>query len=202
MYGWGIIKTLAITLGHFFMTFIDDIRLGPRKRYSPAHLQERLGPAERGVFTIQYPQERRPLPERTRNLPFLVIDAQSQILRCTACGVCAQMCPAQCIWIERARDPETGRPRRYPLQYHIDISLCMSCGYCEEFCPYDAIKMDQNYELSSYARPGFIDARAQAKPEAYHAQIHPAAYREEQTRRTAAQESTATGEAGAEGPAR
>lgn len=148
MYGWGILKTLGMTLHHFIMTYVGDIQ---------AWLQRRRGlpaatPGRAGIFTIQYPSERRELPERYRNLPFFVIDAQTEQLRCTACGICAQICPVQCIWIERARDPETGRPRRYPLSYYLDVSLCMSCGYCAEFCPFDAIKMDHDYELASYDR--------------------------------------------------
>ncbi len=162
MYGWGIIKTLGIALRHFIMTYVSE-----------------------GIFTVQYPQAQRPMPERTRILPFLVIDQETEALRCTACGVCAQVCPVQCIWIERAIDPETGRALKHPASYHLDISLCMSCGFCAEFCPFDAIKMDQDCELSSYTRPGFVDMKAQAKPESYYAQLHPTAYAKEVVRKTA-----------------
>jgi len=175
MYGWGILKTLGMTLHHFIMTYVGDIQAWlQRRRELPA-----ATPGRAGIFTIQYPSERRELPERYRNLPFFVIDAQTEQLRCTACGICAQICPVQCIWIERARDPETGRPRRYPLSYYLDVSLCMSCGYCAEFCPFDAIKMDHDFEMARYRRPGFMSARDLAKPEAYHAAIHPAGYAEE-----------------------
>ncbi|MGC9521408.1 MAG: 4Fe-4S binding protein [Anaerolineae bacterium] len=183
MYGSGIIKTLAMTLRHFLMTYVDDARGWLRRRRG----EPLDGQRPEGIFTIQYPKERRELPERYRNLPFLVIDAETAQLRCTACGICAQICPVQCLWIERAKDPETGRPRRYPIAYHIDVSLCMSCGYCAEFCPFDAIKMDREFETASYHRPGLISARELAKPESYHAQIHPAAYAEE--KRDRAQES-------------
>jgi hypothetical protein len=39
--------------------------------------------------------------------------------------------------------------------------------------------MDHEYELARYSRPGFVSARELAKPEAYHAAIHPEAYAEE-----------------------
>jgi NADH-quinone oxidoreductase subunit I len=55
----------------------------------------------------------------------------------------------------------------------------MTCGFCAEFCPFDAIKMDKDFELASYSRPGFVSAKDLAKPEAYHAAIHPTAYAEE-----------------------
>ncbi|MBN1248593.1 MAG: 4Fe-4S binding protein [Anaerolineae bacterium] len=179
MYGWGIIKTLAMTLYHFIMTYVEDGRSWLAKRRGET---SQAGPNVsrehhlHGVFTFKYPAERRELPERYRNLPFFVIDAETEQLRCTACGICAQICPVQCIWIERAKEPETGRPRRYPISYYLDVSLCMSCGFCAEFCPFDAIKMDKDYELASYVRPGFVSAKDLAKPEAYHAEIHPAAY--------------------------
>jgi NADH-quinone oxidoreductase subunit I len=178
MYGSGIIKTLAITMYHFVMTYVEDVRHWLDRDGERAK-RAMEGLPRGGIFTLQYPDERPSLPERYRNLPFFVIDAETDQLRCTACGVCAQICPTQCIWIERARDPESGRPRRYPMAYNIDISLCMSCGFCAEFCPFDAIKMDKEYEVATYSRPGFVSARDMAKPESYHADIHPLAYAEE-----------------------
>lgn len=182
MYGWGVIGTLGMTLYHFIMTYVEDLRDWLGRRHgngasagAPDGSEEHL----HGVFTYNYPAERRELPERYRNLPFFVIDAETSQLRCTACGICAQICPTQCIWIERAKEPETGRPRRYPISYYLDVSLCMTCGFCAEFCPFDAIKMDKDYELASYSRLGFVSARDLAKPESYHAQIHPTAYAEE-----------------------
>jgi NADH-quinone oxidoreductase subunit I len=185
MYGWGVVKTLAITIFHFVMTYVEDLRRLLGGRSVAAWSSKRQGPSDRGIFTVQYPQERRPLPERTRNLPFLVSDAETEALRCTACGMCARVCPVQCIWIERAVDPETNRPLRFPEAYHLDVSLCMGCGYCADFCPFDAIKMDHDFEVASYERPGFRRAEELAKPEAYHARLHPLAYAEEEHQRAA-----------------
>ncbi len=163
MAGWGVLKSLLIVLRHFFMTYVDDLRFGLGRRYRPENLAARQGAQAQGVFTVQYPRERLPLPERSRNLPFLVQDSTSGALRCAACGICTQVCPVQCIWIERAVDPDTGRPARWPAQYHLDISLCMGCGFCAEFCPFDAIKMGSDYEVASYQRPGFLDAAQLAR---------------------------------------
>jgi NADH-quinone oxidoreductase subunit I len=176
MYGWGIVRTLGMTLYHFIMTYVKEIRDWWSHRGSSDNGAQPGDDSGFGIFTVKYPDERLQVTERYRNLPFFVIDAKTEQLRCTACGVCAQICPVQCIWIERARDPETGRPRRYPLTYYLDVSLCMSCGFCAEFCPFDAIKMDQEFELATFQRPGFVSARDLAKPEAYHARIHPSAY--------------------------
>lgn len=163
MTGWGVLKSLWTVLRHFFMTYVDDLRYGLGRRYRPEALAERQGAKAQGVFTVQYPRERLPLPERSRNLPFLVEDATTGALRCTACGICTQVCPVQCIWIERAVDAETGRPLRRPAQYHLDISLCMGCGFCAEFCPFDAIKMGSDFEVSTYERSSFLDATQLAR---------------------------------------
>ena len=39
-----------------------------------------------------------------------------------------------------------------PEDFYIDMDVCMNCGLCSEYCPFDAIKMDQNFELSNYER--------------------------------------------------
>jgi NADH-quinone oxidoreductase subunit I len=184
MYGWGVIKTLAIALRHFVMTYVDDIKYG-LKRNSPENIIRRQGPQGRGIYTVPYPEEKLDLPERSRNLPFLVLDSRTEQVKCTACGLCAQMCPTQCIWIERAQDPETGRPLRYPVKYTFDRSICMGCGYCAEYCPFDAIKMDCEYELATYDRPGFVDAMSSARPESYLAEIHPSEVSPENTKQPA-----------------
>jgi ferredoxin len=45
----------------------------------------------------------------------------------------------------------------------------MNCGFCAEFCPFDAIKMDHDYELSSYDRTEnhIYDKQKLSKPFSY-----------------------------------
>jgi len=185
MYGSGILKGLGVTLKHFVETYIEDIRyLG--KRYTPEALPQRQGPKERGIFTVQYPFEKLPVPENFRYIPFLVYDDETGKERCTSCGICAKVCPPQCIWIVRTKDPKTGRPRPEPAEFYIDASICMSCGYCAEFCPFDAIKMDHDYELSAYSRDELVfDLKKLLKPASYHAQIHPTDWKREEEARAA-----------------
>jgi NADH-quinone oxidoreductase subunit I len=45
-----------------------------------------------------------------------------------------------------------GNPVPLPEDFFIDMDVCMNCGFCSEYCPFDAIKMDQNFELSNYER--------------------------------------------------
>jgi NADH-quinone oxidoreductase subunit I len=196
MYGMGILKTFSVTVRRFVMTYVDDLKWflkgGFGKRYSPEALSARQSPSGRGVFTVQYPKEKLPLPENYRSFPFHVLDPETGKTRCTACGICAQACPPQCIWIVRATDPETGKSRREPAEFYIDVSICMSCGFCAELCPFGAIKMDHDYEIATYERDGqFLWGLDRlAKPLAHHAEIHPtdyAAERAEQERKAARQ---------------
>ena len=42
----------------------------------------------------------------------------------------------------------------YPAVFDIDVSVCMSCQICVEVCPFDAIRMDNEFELSTTDRFG------------------------------------------------
>jgi NADH-quinone oxidoreductase subunit I len=111
MYGLGILKGLSVTLKHFVNTYVDDIKWGFAKRYTPEVLPARQSAEARGVFTVQYPEEVLPPQERFRFVPFLVYEGtdENRQYRCTACGICAKACPPQCIWIVRAKDPDTAQ---------------------------------------------------------------------------------------------
>lgn len=176
---FGVMSSLGVTMGHFFQTYIVDLVKG-KKRYRTAEgIESRRQADTEGIFTIQYPEETLPLPEEFRVLPFLVYDEGEngeKNLRCTACGICAKVCPPQCIWIYRATDPNTGKPSPHPLEYYIDIDICMNCGFCAEYCPFDAIKMDHDFELASYTRgeAHLFNLEKLMKPASYYERIRPA----------------------------
>ena len=56
--------------------------------------------------------------------------------KCVACGLCPQICPANCIKLVPGEDEQGNR---YPLIYEIDEFRCIFCGYCQEVCPEEAI---------------------------------------------------------------
>ena len=158
MYGSGIVKGMAVTLKHFIATYVDDIHWLVRggRYYNDEALGVRQSLRGKGAITVFYPEEKLPVPERFRFIPFLVTDDPVSGESwshdwCTSCGICAKVCPPQCIWIVRGKLPN-GRPKPEPEEFYIDIDICMNCGYCVEFCPFDAIKMDHDYELASYNR--------------------------------------------------
>jgi formate hydrogenlyase subunit 6/NADH:ubiquinone oxidoreductase subunit I len=119
----------------------------------------------------------------------LVYEETPEEPRCTACGICARVCPPQCIWIQRATD-DKGRPKAKPAGFWIDAVVCMSCGYCAEFCPFDAIKMNQEHEMPTTDRDRdmFYDLPKLLKPVSYYAELHPTDHEREEAERRAKEE--------------
>src|SRR5438046_5339121 len=158
MIGTGILKGMAVTARNFVGSYFEKERL----------------------ITVQYPEERSPLPENYRNFPFLIYDTDDAEagLRCVACKICEKECPPQCIYIVKSEDKKPdymGKPQFYPAVFDIDISVCMSCQICVEVCPFEAIKMDKEFELSTRER---FDALLQrqselSKANTYYLNIHP-----------------------------
>lgn len=193
MYGKGILKGLGVTLKRFFETYLDDLKWAGKRYYTPEGIAHRASKEGRGIFTVQYPEEKVPVPEEFRFLPFLVYDEGpngEKIMRCTSCGICSRVCPPQCIWIVRGTDPVTGRPIPDPAEFYIDADICMNCGLCAEYCPFDAIKMDHDYELASFGR-NVLDKERLAKPASYYEKIRPVNAARENAARAAKEASRA-----------
>lgn len=189
MFGTGLLKGLGVTLKHALETFSDDreqvpdryrgsIELGNNRRIINQPIDQE------GLLTIQYPEEKRQLPERFRYIPMLIWDTQRNEDRCTACGICAKVCPPQCIWIVRDSD-ENGKPVTRPAEFYIDAAVCMSCSFCVEFCPFDAIKMNHDYELAVFDRyPHLVyDMAELTVPIEYYAALWPEQYAAEEDKR-------------------
>ncbi|HEY1576407.1 MAG TPA: 4Fe-4S dicluster domain-containing protein [Terracidiphilus sp.] len=158
MLGEGILKGLVETARNFAGSYVSKERL----------------------TTVEYPEEREPLPEASRNFPFLVYDGADweKGLRCVACQICEKECPPKCIYIEKSKDKKpdyVGKPQIYPAKFDIDISVCMSCQICVEVCPFEAIKMNTEFELATDNRFGglLLDRHQLARSNEYYHQIHP-----------------------------
>ncbi|NUQ36882.1 MAG: 4Fe-4S binding protein [Caldilineales bacterium] len=185
MFGTGILKGLGVTLRRAAGTFIDDFARVPSRYTDVIETAQgkliRQPTDAKGLFTIQYPEEKRQMPENFRYIPMLLYEEDTGEDRCTACGICAKVCPPQCIWIVRDQD-ENGKPITRPAAFYIDASICMSCSFCAEYCPFDAIKMNHDYELATYDRyPGLILNKAELSvPTSYYAALYPSAWAEEE----------------------
>ncbi len=183
MFGLGLLKGLGVTMRHFITSYLYD-RKPWEPRYSEEWLEKHQAIEGKGLFTIQYPEQKRKIAETFRFLPFLVYEESKDEPRCTACGICARVCPPQCIWIQRATD-EKGRPKAQPSGFWIDATICMSCGYCAEFCPFDAIKMNQEHEVAYTDRDKemFFDLDRLLQPLEYYAKLRPTDYEREKAAR-------------------
>jgi len=202
MYGKGILKGLSVTAKRFIDTYVDDIAWllrGKKRYYSEEGIKHRSSKDTKGIFTIQYPEERLIPPEEMRYVPFLVYDEKpdgTREQRCTSCGICAKVCPPQCIWIVRSNDPNTGRPIPEPTEFYIDVDICMNCGFCAEYCPFDAIIMDHDFELASYGRSVY-NMEKLLKPASYYKSIRPQQYAVNEAERQAKEAAKAAKAAGA-----
>ena len=138
------LKGTGITMKHFFENTKDRV-LGTKR--DPV-----LENFDGGITTIEYPEEKRPYPERFRGVHRLTIRDNGEP-RCVACLCCSTACPAQCIHIVPAEYPE-GDPNRgyekFPEVFVIDELRCIFCGYCVEACPCDAIRMDTGIHPTAY----------------------------------------------------
>ena len=193
MFGLGMIKGLSVTMRHFIESYWFDRNplrwFSLKGRYDQEWLEKRQAVDGKGLFTIQYPEQKREITENFRFIPMLVYEESKEDPRCTACGICARVCPPQCIWIERSTDAK-GRPQAKPAGFWIDAMICMSCGFCAEFCPFDAIKMNQEHELVYTDRDEgmFYNLDRLLNPVEYYAKLHPTDYaREEEARRAKAE---------------
>lgn len=173
MFGLGLLKGLGITMRHFIESYVYD-RKPWEKRYDQEWLKQHQAIDGKGIFTVQYPEQKRPMAENFRVIPMLIYDKTPDDPRCTACGICARVCPPQCIWIQRGTD-EKGRPKAQPSGFWIDALICMNCGYCAEYCPFDAIKMNQEYEIVTADRDRdlYYDMKKLLVPVEYYAKLHP-----------------------------
>jgi NADH-quinone oxidoreductase subunit I len=179
VYGTSVLKGLLYTLKTFIETYVEDFR----RLSGKGQPENGLRSYSEGVVTVQYPETQMPIGatyERFRVLPMLIYDQQEsgeKDIRCTSCGICAKVCPPQCIWIVQQTD-DSGKPVPKPEEFFIDTSVCMNCGLCSEFCPFDAIKMDHKFALTvtDQRRENYLyDMEKLLVPAEYYASVRPQA---------------------------
>ncbi len=137
-YLWNVVQGLAVTVRHA----VTNLR------------------APRAVQTTNYPEEKKVMPPGYRGKHRLVPRPDGSP-KCTACMMCATVCPARCINIEAGEHPDP-TIEKFPVQFDIDLLKCVFCGYCVEACPVDAIRMDSGvYTFAEFNRSDFVAHKEQ-----------------------------------------
>jgi NADH-quinone oxidoreductase subunit I len=117
------------------------------------HLVRNLANMKR-LPTILYPEMKRNYSGRFRGKHILKT-REDGTLKCVACFMCQQACPADCITIVAGEHPKIAY-EKYPVVFDIDMMRCVFCGFCVDACPKDAIWMTRNYEMAFFNREDAI----------------------------------------------
>ena len=96
-------------------------------------------------ITVQYPDERLPIPDRYRGIHYLEQE------KCIECLACARACPIDCIEMEAIRH---GKELEW-ISFTLDYQKCMFCELCVYPCPKDCIHMGTEYAFVSFDRSEF-----------------------------------------------
>lgn len=116
--------------------------------------------------TVQYPDERYPIPDNARNRIYVDMDL------CDACNRCARACPVDCITVEgiraipgEAKLSNGDKRNQWVANYQIDFAKCCFCGLCIEPCPSNANTMTVEFEYSTENRDDLIYTFSKMTPE-------------------------------------
>ncbi len=99
----------------------------------------------RKPITVQYPDERLPIPNRYRGIHYLEQE------KCINCLACARACPIDCIEMDAVRH---GKELEWIL-FTLDYQKCMFCELCVYPCPKDCIHMGTEFAFVSFDRSEF-----------------------------------------------
>ncbi|HSE62422.1 MAG TPA: NADH-quinone oxidoreductase subunit I [Thermoanaerobaculia bacterium] len=124
----GILQGMAVTMRHFLRNLF----------------------AIRRLPTILYPERKRDYSDRFRGKHILTT-RDDGTLKCVACYMCAEACPAECITIVAGEHPKIAY-EKYPVVFDIDMMRCVFCGFCVDACPKDAIWMTRRYDMAFFTR--------------------------------------------------
>lgn len=144
LYFPSILGGIWITLGHLVRTILA--RLLPEKNPAPRSFMDMSAKA---LMTMQYPEEKWPMPDGYRGAPVLVMD-QNKREKCVSCQLCEFICPPRAIRITPGSIPGVAmdaKVEKAPKEFEIDMLRCIYCGMCEEVCPEEAIFLSKEQPI-------------------------------------------------------
>ena len=100
--------------------------------------------------TVPYPENKRVKPARLHGRHVLN-RYEDGMEKCIGCELCAGVCPANCIYVRGADNPEdnpVSPGERYGFIYEINYLRCIHCDLCVEACPTQAITETKLFEFS------------------------------------------------------
>ena len=110
------------------------------------------------AVTLEYPEQRPPIPPGYRGVPTLVKDPDGRE-KCVSCQLCEFVCPPKAIRITpgEVQDEDYAHVEKAPQEFEINMLRCIYCGLCQEVCPEEAIFLQEDYTLSGYSREEMIN---------------------------------------------
>ncbi len=113
--------------------------------------------------TTSYPRQKRAKPARLHGRHVLN-RYEDGMEKCIGCELCAGVCPASCIYVRGADNPDdapVSPGERYGFVYEINYLRCIHCDLCVEACPTEAITESKLFEFSFTNRSDAIYTRAE-----------------------------------------
>ena len=140
-----ILNGFKVTMWHFFSWKRSEVYADKQSNFA-------------AKTTMQYPEEKWPVPTGYRGAPYLVKDVDNST-KCVSCQLCEFVCPPKAIRITPpGRDGDVDREgaEKMPEAFDINMLRCIYCGFCQEVCPEEAIFLLKDYVITGENREELI----------------------------------------------
>ena len=140
-----ILNGFKVTMRHFFSWKRSEVYADKQSNFA-------------AKTTMQYPEEKWPVPTGYRGAPYLV-KAVDNSTKCVSCQLCEFVCPPKAIRITPpGRDGDVDREgaEKMPEAFDINMLRCIYCGFCQEVCPEEAIFLLKDYVITGENREELI----------------------------------------------
>ena len=140
-----ILNGFKVTMRHFFSWKRSEVYADKQSNFA-------------AKTTMQYPEEKWPVPTGYRGAPYLVKDVDNST-KCVSCQLCEFVCPPKAIRITPpGRDGDVDREgaEKMPEAFDINMLLFIYCVFCQEVCPEEAIFLLKDYVITGENREELI----------------------------------------------